>query len=134
MYEKMMIGKIDVLGRSGNKYYKEEKKKIRQEFKDAGIKIWSRKVEMGRLSLNGRVTSYYDVTNLKGWDKTTGKTSNKGLKADTSYTYTDGYGNSSGWTFGGIKAGDLCEVMKKNNIDSKGMRYGDMAVKLMKLD
>jgi hypothetical protein len=133
MYEKTMIGKIDVLGRSG-KYYKEEKKEIRQEFKDAGIKIWSRKVEMGNLSLKGRVTSYYDATNLKYWDKTTGKTSNKGLKAETSYTYTDGYGNSSGWTFGGIKAGDLCEVMKKNNIDSKGMRYGDMAVKLMKLD
>ena len=132
-YEKLMTGKIDVLGRE-DKYYKGQKEEIRKGLKDAGIKIWSKKVVMGNLNLKGRVIGYYDATNLKGWDKRTGKTSNKGLKADTTYSYTDGYGHSGGWVFGGIKAASLSGMMKKNGIDTKGLSYGDMAKKLMKLD
>lgn len=132
LYERLMTGKIDELSWC-DKYHKEKKNEIRKELKDAGIKIWKRKIEMGRLSLSGRVTSYYDATNLKSWDNLTGKTSNKGLKADTSYTYTD-KDYRGGWTFGGIKSADLCMIMKKNDIDTKGLRYGDMAEKLMKLD
>jgi hypothetical protein len=131
-YEKLMTGKIDVLGRCDT-YWKEQKKEIRKGLKDAGIKIWCKKIEMGRLNLKGRVYGYYDAINLKHWDKITGKTSNKGLKAETSYTYTD-KDNRGGWTFGGIKAGDLCGVMKRNGIETKGLMYGDMAEKLMKLD
>ena len=120
-YDKMMTGKI-------------ESKQDRKELKKAGIKIWSKKVVMGSLDLKASMKTKHDASNLKRWDVTTSKTSNRGLTANTSYIYSDDYKNYHSWTFGGIKSGDLEIIMKKNNINYKGMKYGEMAMKLMKLD
>lgn len=130
IYENLMIEKINPIIKIDSI---KDMKETLKELKELGINIWGKKVVMDRLNLKARIISRCDATNLKRWDKKTGKTSNKGLEADSSYKYWNGK-NSCGWRFGGLMLQDLCSILKMNNINTKGMIYGDMAVKLMKLD
>lgn len=97
--------------------------------------------ETGKMDLTKTPRTYYNPKNLKYWDKTTMKTSNKGLKADTTYSWSDEY-HRGGWTFGGITADDLeriCvlngfkiekEIKTKNGKEKekdKKYQYGDFA-------
>jgi len=77
---------------------------------------------------------YYSVLNFKKWSATTGKSSLKGLKADTTWTYTNssstGRDRTSGWTFGGTSADDMRTLAKWNNypeVKGKKAEYGDYA-------
>jgi hypothetical protein len=72
---------------------------------------------------------YYDATNLKYWNSTTKKTSNKNLKAIDIYTYKVGKDKrKTGWHFGGIKSVDIQHFCIKNGLDkiiAKTYLYGD---------
>jgi len=93
------------------------------------------------------IFSYYNAINIKYWDKKTGKTNNKGLRA-THYrdTYEDSDGKSriNGWIFGGIKIDDIKDFCKLNGYKTSGKdkktiekeykkhTYGDMACWIFK--
>jgi hypothetical protein len=77
---------------------------------------------------------YYDATNIKHFDPTTFKTSNKGLKADTTWTYTSG-DRTAGWTFGGIDAKDMERFAVKNGFKKEKNEkyvYGDYAIWILR--
>jgi hypothetical protein len=89
------------------------------------------------MNYNGSGSKYYHATNLKRWDKVTKKTSNAGLKADTTYSWSDDY-SRGGWTFGGITVDTLEYLYRVNNglksnatKDASGnkitLKYGDYA-------
>lgn len=91
------------------------------------LTMYKIRVKIGTMDLSKSVMDYYSVLNLKRWDKKTKKTSNKGLKADTTYSWSDGYGRG-GWTFGGLQAGALQRICIQNGFkDKKGCQYGDYA-------
>jgi len=74
--------------------------------------------------------SYYHPSNLKYWDKTTMKPSNRGLKSTNAYIYETYKGNPCGWTFNGISSDDLSKLCYDNGFKKvKGVRpqYGDYA-------
>jgi hypothetical protein len=82
------------------------------------------------LDYNLSNNSNHHPTNLKYWDKTTMKTSNRGLKATNAYTYENYDGNACGWTFGGISSDDISKLCCDNGYKKvKGVRpqYGDYA-------
>jgi hypothetical protein len=82
------------------------------------------KFSIGSMDLTKTQRNYYNPLNLKYWDKTTFKTSNKGLKADTTYSWSDDY-SRGGWKFGGITADDLELICLKNGFKvEKEMRKG----------
>lgn len=113
-------------------------KNVPDKIKPYLIKV---RFEVGKMDLTKTPRTYYDIKNLKWWDKTTLKTSNKGLKADTTYSWSED-GSRGGWTFGGITADDLeriCllngfkiekEIKIKNGKEKskdKKYQYGDFA-------
>jgi hypothetical protein len=69
--------------------------------------------------------------NYKRWGAN-GKCTNKGLSADTTYSWFDGT-NKGGWTFGGLTADTLNLYCKQNQISTKGKTYRDLAIEYMKL-
>jgi hypothetical protein len=82
------------------------------------------KLSIGSMDLTKTQRNYYNPLNLKYWDKTTFKTSNKGLKADTTYSWSDDY-HRGGWKFGGITADDLELICLRNGFKvDKEMRKG----------
>lgn len=86
------------------------------------------------LNYAGLNRRYYDATNIKHFDPTTFKTSNKGLKADTTWTYTTN-DRTAGWTFGGIDAKDMERFAVKNGFKKeKGEKYvyGDYAIWILR--
>ena len=95
--------------------------------KDNGFVIPVRKAYK-KLDYKGEMRKLWSPLNLKYWDKNTMKTSNKGLKADTTWSYVSD--NKCGWTFGGIKAYDLEWFCLKNGFKKekgKKYQYGDYA-------
>lgn len=81
-------------------------------------------------------TYQYNATNIKYYDATTGKTTNKGLKAIHFYTYENNEkkdvekADRGGWVFGGLKVEDMKDFVKKNGFNfEKGKKYtyGDYA-------
>jgi len=83
-----------------------------------------------RKTMNYKLTprKYGDALNLKHWSKTTKNPTNKGLKADTTYTYHNG--SVKGWTFGGWDADSLKKFAKVNGFvfeKGKKYQYGDYA-------
>jgi len=91
------------------------------------------------------VQSFYNARNLKYWDKTTGKTNNKGLKATHYRTYHYDTDRPCGWKFGGITADDMKEFCRTNGYKTgtvkdvktftklyKTHTYGDMANWILK--
>jgi len=102
----------------------------------------SRRVVRRTLNYQNVPFKYDSVLNYKNWDKITKKTSLKGLKANTSQTWTepkrygeDGRARTGGWTFGGF-----CAVSIENNAVTNGFKkvkgetyyYGHFAEFLMK--
>lgn len=85
--------------------------KIPTNIKPYLIKI---RFEIGKMDFKQTPRPYYNPINLKWWDKTTMKTSNKGLKADTTYSWTDNDGTRGGWKFGGITSDDLENICITN--------------------
>jgi len=99
---------------------------IHSSIKDYLIKI---RIKIGSMDLKKTQRHYYSPLNLKYWDKTTLKTSNKGLKADTTYSWSDEY-SRGGWTFGGITSNDLEKCCVYNGFikeKKKKYQYGDYA-------
>ena len=103
---------------------------------------YSRRVVRRTLNYEPTPFKYASVLNYKKWDKTTKKTSLKGLKADTRYIWTEpkrdgeeGRARTGGWTFGGFDA-----VAIENNAVANGFKkvkgekytYGHYAEFLMK--
>lgn len=95
------------------------------------------RVVIGTMNYNGGSSFYYHPRNLKRWDKVTKKTSNAGLKADTTYSWSNEYGRG-GWSFGGITIDTLEHLYRVNNglkpnatKDATGkkitLKYGDYA-------
>jgi hypothetical protein len=100
-------------------------------------KLFKIRVVIGSMNYTTPVHQYYHPRNLKRWDKVTKKTSNAGLKADTTYSWCDDY-RRGGWTFGGITIADLESLYRVNNglkpnatKDASGnkitLKYGDYA-------
>jgi hypothetical protein len=90
-------------------------------FKDFNIKV---RVKIGKMDLKKTPRQYYNPLNLKWWDKTTKKTSNKGLKADTTYSWSYGSGERGGWVFGGLTADDMEKFAMRNGFKfEKGEKY-----------
>jgi hypothetical protein len=90
---------------------------------------------IGNMKYNTSNFHYLSVLNLKHYDPKTKKTSNKGLKADTTYSWSDDY-NRGGWVFGGLKAGSLeniCELNGFKKEKGKKYQYGDFAEWYMKI-
>lgn len=123
-----------------NKLYKEKYniKDVPDYMKSRLIKI---RFEIGKMDLKQSPVYYYNPKNLKYWDKKTMKTSNKGLKADTTYSWSDDY-SRGGWTFGGISADDLERICvingfkiekeiriknEKEKLKNKKYKYGEFA-------
>lgn len=78
---------------------------------------------------------YYSVLNVKHWDATTKKTSNKGLVADTTYSYSADSGCRGGWTFGGLEAHSLKDMAILNGfpvVKKVKYQYGDYALWILK--
>lgn len=101
--------------------------------RDVNVPKFKIRFEIGKMDLTKTPISRYSVLNLKWWDKKTKKTSNKGLKADTTYSWGDGY-SRGGWTFGGLQADTLKILYKQNGMTpSKGLQYGDYAEWYLKL-
>jgi len=99
---------------------------IHPSIKDYLIKI---KCKVGSMDLTKTQRHYFNPLNLKFWDKTTLKTSNKGLKADTTYSWTEEWGRG-GWKFGGITADELehiCIINGFKKEKKKKYQYGDYA-------
>lgn len=97
--------------------------------KPLDVKTYKIKVEIGKMNYKINNRSYYNILNLKKWDKETKKTSNKDLKADTTYTWSDNY-SSKGWVFGGIKSDDIENFSLINGFKKekkKKYNYGDYA-------
>jgi hypothetical protein len=97
--------------------------------KENNFKMYKIRYEIGTMKYNTSRLSYYSVLNIKRWDKNTKKTSNKGLKADTTYSWTDGFGRG-GWTFGGLDASNMEDICLKNGFKKekgKKYQYGDYA-------
>lgn len=128
-----------------NYYYKDVlndklyKEKYNPKYVPPNVKPYLIKMrfETGKMDLTKTPRTYYNPKNLKYWDKTTLKTSNKGLKADTTYSWS-GDGCRGGWTFGGITADDLESIcilngfkiekeMRKGKEKDKKYQYGDFA-------
>ena len=87
------------------------------------------RVKIGSMNLTKTQMHYYSPSNLKHWSKTTLKPSNKGLIADTTYSWTEHWGRG-GWTFGGITAEDLENLCIENGFKKekkKKYQYGDYA-------
>jgi hypothetical protein len=108
-------------------------KSVPDEIKPYLIRV---RMSIGTMDLRQTPTPYSSILNLKPWDKATKKTSNKGLKADTTYNWTTDYGSTKGWKFGGISAGSLAGICKKNGLieeKKKKYQYGDYAEWYMKL-
>lgn len=104
------------------------------------------KIKKSTIFYNKNVRHFLHPTNLKYWDKTTKKTSNRGLKADhyRNYYSYDGKERTNGWSFGGIKIDDIKDFCRNNgyktfdknglikdektlNKEYKKYTYGDMA-------
>ena len=99
----------------------------------ANVPMFRMKFEIGRMDLSKTPIARYSVLNLKRWDKKTKKTSNKGLKADTTYSWSEN-GMRGGWTFDGICVDNLKMLYKQNGMKiAKGMQYGDYAEWYLKL-
>lgn len=82
-----------------------------------------------KLDYKGIMRRYWSPSNLKYWNKTTMVVSSKGLKADTTWSYSD-KNYRGGWRFGGITAVDLEHFCKKNGFKTekgKKYQYGDYA-------
>ena len=96
---------------------------VETEHKTKVVKI---RIVNSRIDYQKIVRSFLDARNLKYWDKTTNKTSNKGLKAFHYREYYDYDGNTKKeWVFGGIKIEDLKEFCMNNNyqtVDKNGKR------------
>jgi len=96
-----------------------------------------KRFKIGSMDLKKTPRSYYSPLNLKHWDKKSKKTSNKGLKANTTYSWTDEETKRrGGWTFGGITVDCLIRICQDNgfnepkkNINGKKInyQYGDYA-------
>jgi hypothetical protein len=93
------------------------------------------RVSIGSMDLTLTPTPYYSLINLKYWNKTTKKTSNKGQRADHTYSWANEY-RWGGWQFGGISADDLWAICKKNGFveeKKKKYQYGDYAQWYLKI-
>jgi hypothetical protein len=108
-----------------------------QFYKKFSCKLFKMRVVIGTMNYTTPANQYYHPTNLKRWDKVTKKTSNAGLKADTTYSWSDEF-SRGGWTFGGITIADLERLYRVNNglkpnatKDASGnkitLKYGDYA-------
>jgi len=93
------------------------------------------------------IISKYNAKNLKYWDKKTGKTNNKGLRAThyrNTYEDSDGKSRTNGWIFEGIKIDNIKDFCKLNGYKTSGKdkktiekeykkhTYGDMANWILK--
>jgi hypothetical protein len=108
-------------------------KKVPADLKPYMIKI---RFHISTMDLTKTPIHYDSIFNFKQWDKTTKKTSNKGLKADTTYTCTNWNGNPSGWSFGGTSADSLSYMCEQNGFKAdkkKKYNYGDYAEWYLKL-
>lgn len=97
--------------------------------KENNFKMYKIRFEIGKMKYNTIRFDYYSVLNIKRWDKNTKKTSNKGLKADTTYSWSDWYGRG-GWTFNGLDASHMEAICLKNGFKKekgKKYNYGDYA-------
>jgi hypothetical protein len=102
----------------------------------------SRRVVRRTLNYENTPFKYESVLNYKKWDKITKKTSLKGLKANTTWTWTEpkrdgeeGRARTGGWTFGGFCANSIEYNAVENGFKKKkGQKYnyGDFAEFLMK--
>jgi hypothetical protein len=93
------------------------------------------KYVIGTMKYNTSKFDYFSVLNIKHYDPKTKKTSNKGLKAYTTYSWSDNY-NRGGWTFGGLKACSLENICIANGFKKekgKKYQYGDFAEWYMKI-
>lgn len=87
------------------------------------------RVKIGSMNLTKTEMDFYSPLNLKYWSKTTLKPSNKGLIADTTYSWTEHW-RRGGWKFGGITAEDLENLCIENGFKKekkKKYQYGDYA-------
>lgn len=102
-----------------------------EDLKPYMIKI---RLHIGTMDLQKTKIPYLSIFNFKQWDKTTKKTSNKGLKADTTYTW-NWNGTPRGWKFGGLPADSIAVLCRKNGFieDKKKYNYGDYAEWYLKL-
>jgi hypothetical protein len=125
------VGREDIF-----KYMNEPQhyKSVPEDLRKYLIKI---RLPIGSMDLTLTPTPYYSIINLKHWNKTTKKTSNKGLRADHTYSWVSESGYRwGGWRFGGISADDLWAICKKNGFveeKKKKYNYGDYAEWYMKL-
>ena len=89
-------------------------------------KLFSIKIKYCYKTMNYNSTPIgkYNIINFKHWDAVSKKTSNKGLKAISTYTYTH-IRDDKRWVFGGFKIDDLKMWATQNGYDLKGTRYGD---------
>jgi hypothetical protein len=90
------------------------------------------KVCIGEMNIRSSYTPNWSPLNYKSWGAN-GKCTNKGLKADTTYSWFSD-GQKGGWTFGGMTASELDHYCKGNKISTKGKTYRDLAIEYMKVE
>lgn len=98
---------------------------------ETGFKIRVRKM-VGTLDYSKSMVSYFSYVNLKQFDTETKMVTTRGQKADTTYSWSDGY-HRGGWRFGGISSDCLKTFAKENGMDVKNKKYGDYAHYMLKL-
>jgi hypothetical protein len=109
--------------------FEEWRKEVSEKYnEEAGFVVKVRMVYK-TLDYNGLMRRYWSPSNLKYWDKNNMKTSNRGLKADTTWSYSN-KDYRGGWTFGGITANDIENFCVRNGFKKekgKKYQYGDYA-------
>jgi hypothetical protein len=133
-YERFEMEEFINNHQGGRNEWKEFRNEISNKYDEKNGYVIKIRVVEKTLDYSGLNRRYYDATNIKHFDPNTFKTSNKGLKADTTWTYSTG-DRSAGWTFGGIDAKDIERFAVKNGFKKeKGEKYvyGDYAIWILR--